>query len=1173
MKKVLKRILTIIIVFVLMSSVAFIIYATTQEKTDIVCSDINLFNALKNALPKNILISTDSSTRTISIPTDILATITSLSLENSNINNLTGLEKFTNLKELNLSNNMINSIEQLSEMNDLTTLDLSKNVSLGSNVNILSNKTNLTTLKISNIGISSVNFMRNLTQLREIDLSENNIGDLQPINAISDIQKLNLSNNRNLTSLDYIRIHSNLTNLNISYTGISSLDGIRVLSKLEELNVRSINTEDISPIVETWENEDTGETYAYLGNIRKLDISYIQNGLAFYDLKNLTKLSELYMLGCNIYSIDGIIDVTSLRYINLEENNIDNLEPLVEWGYENDRAYIEKKSNIKEIVLKNNNISNINTLAYIGDIDYLDLSENHIYNIVPIASKTFSKGFNIKDQYIELGVYDKDAEIDQYIILPNIFQQTRNSSSKVATNDDWSINGMTLNTENGYQQVGNYNVIIDKDKTEEDDLTIQINGGTADGTILKYYISKDSGAIDSLCFKDENLCEAIYSCLKSKKDDFSVLERAKNILNIIQYEIDRVEELDISSHNITYLDGLESFRNLQKLNASGNNFTTIEPLKYCLNIQDLNVSNTAIGNNNRAILEMRMLQKLDLSNTNMNSFNIINEYVDSGEEYDEIYLKDLNISSNGIDDITGIGKITYLENLYIANNRINSIIELKELTNLKILNAANNNIKDIQPLSRINTLRTLNVSNNRISDISPVNSRLTALYFSGNNVNDISSLYKMTSLTDLEMNNNYIEDISRIENLYIKNSFSMQQQKITRPIGSDTTGTISIELPSLFKSAKQNGSKVYTTSEFEVKNCTISGNNVLVNVDEIGDECATVKIIDGKANGSILYIAEPIKTEIKYDINNKTNQNVTATITFSRDVTITNNNGSNRYVFEKNGDFQFEFEDENGYVGHSVAEVDWIDKDKPTLDLQIQESENGVTATITSNEEVQQVEGWNLSDNQKTLTKEYKENKTENVVVKDLVGNETTIKVEITNIEEEGEEEDTTPPELSIRYSTTEQTNQSVTVTISSNEVVQEVEGWTLLDDQKTLTKEYSENANESIVVKDLAGNETTIDVTINNIVEIEEKIGDVNGNDKIDIGDILLIKRHIAYSSSADTARKNPKWKLSDEKISFGDVNKNGRLDTGDILKLQRYIAASNSDEIARKNPNWLNI
>ncbi len=53
----------------------------------------------------------------------------------------------------------------------------------------------------------------------------------------------------------------------------------------------------------------------------------------------------------------------------------------------------------------------------------------------------------------------------------------------------------------------------------------------------------------------------------------------------------------------------------------------------------------------------------------------------------------------------------------------------------------------------------------------------------------------------------------------------------------------------------------------------------------------------------------------------------------STEITITNNNGNDTYVFRENGEFTFEFEDKNGNKGSATAKVDWIDKDSPTADV------------------------------------------------------------------------------------------------------------------------------------------------------------------------------------------------------------------------------------------------
>ena len=56
---------------------------------------------------------------------------------------------------------------------------------------------------------------------------------------------------------------------------------------------------------------------------------------------------------------------------------------------------------------------------------------------------------------------------------------------------------------------------------------------------------------------------------------------------------------------------------------------------------------------------------------------------------------------------------------------------------------------------------------------------------------------------------------------------------------------------------------------------------------------------------------------------------------------------------------------------------------------------------------------------------------------------------------------------------------KEITVTITADEEVQSVSGWTLSSDKKTLTKTYSSSTTETITVYDLAGNGTTKTITV----------------------------------------------------------------------------------------------
>ena len=115
--------------------------------------------------------------------------------------------------------------------------------------------------------------------------------------------------------------------------------------------------------------------------------------------------------------------------------------------------------------------------------------------------------------------------------------------------------------------------------------------------------------------------------------------------------------------------------------------------------------------------------------------------------------------------------------------------------------------------------------------------------------------------------------------------------------------------------------------------------------DENRKEVQYVKIVADRTNGNWfaarafnLYqdlTKNPHPTAgVAYSTTKPTNGVVVARlINPSTEITITNNGGSDTYVFTENGNFTFEFVDANGNTGSAMAKVDWIDKSEPTVDV------------------------------------------------------------------------------------------------------------------------------------------------------------------------------------------------------------------------------------------------
>lgn len=82
------------------------------------------------------------------------------------------------------------------------------------------------------------------------------------------------------------------------------------------------------------------------------------------------------------------------------------------------------------------------------------------------------------------------------------------------------------------------------------------------------------------------------------------------------------------------------------------------------------------------------------------------------------------------------------------------------------------------------------------------------------------------------------------------------------------------------------------------------------------------------------------------------------------------------------------------------------------------------------------------------------------------------------------------------------------------------------------------------VYAKDKVGNETIKRSEGYNFLNI----GDIDGNKKIDITDIMILKRHIISGSKED-------WKITGEKLQKADINQKENIDITDLIILKKEV------------------
>ncbi len=203
--------------------------------------------------------------------------------------------------------------------------------------------------------------------------------------------------------------------------------------------------------------------------------------------------------------------------------------------------------------------------------------------------------------------------------------------------------------------------------------------------------------------------------------------------------------------------------------------------------------------------------------------------------------------------------------------------------------------------------------------------------------------------------------------------------------------------------------------------------------------------------------------EIEYSTTIITNGDITATLKPSEEVTITNNNGSDTYVFAENKEFTFEFVDKAGNTNSATATVDWIDKEAPTaiFEYNIKEAtKDPVIATLKPSEEV------TITNNNGLDTYTFTENGEFTFEFVDKAGNTGSATATVDWINK-------TNLVVSIEYSTKEPTKNPVIATLKSNEEI------TIINNDGKDTYTFTENGKFTFEFVDKDGNTNSATATV----------------------------------------------------------------------------------------------
>lgn len=259
--------------------------------------------------------------------------------------NLKPISYLSNLEELELSSFTLEDISPLKYLHNLKRLSiayLTRRDSGGSTsysvFNSLQENTKLERLKIIKCSLRAIPPISNFENIIELNLAVNDISDISILRRFTNIEELNLSNNKrieNFSSLEYL---SKLTSLDLCSTKFGNLEEISDLILLKILNLSNTQIVDIKSIACLNSLE-----YLNLSDNQIPDLSPLQNltNLKILCLRKFVKselkplislfnLSDLFLDGNEIIDIESLCKMKQLKILSLlncklseeEQNNI-----------------------------------------------------------------------------------------------------------------------------------------------------------------------------------------------------------------------------------------------------------------------------------------------------------------------------------------------------------------------------------------------------------------------------------------------------------------------------------------------------------------------------------------------------------------------------------------------------------------------------------------------------------------------------------------------------------------------------------------------------------------------------------------------------------------------------------------------------------------------------------
>lgn len=327
--------------------------------------------------------------------------------EGDEITDLSDLKLFPNLQKLELDDTAVTDLSALTGTK-LTALSLIDNEKIG-DYRQLASMTGLVELNLES-ELKDIDFIAQLPELKKLSLIDTKLLRLDPLIDCQNLTELYLEDNRELKDQNAIAQMVNLQSLTID--DVDTLEILRPLVNLKRLTVDGLYAADDLSVL------------GALSNLEYLELHGMGNGVkSFAPLTGLAALKEVNLSGGSFYfnttdlfsipnlerlnlsnstfgsDFSKIGNLTQIKYLNLDKIHVTVNNSVQTSGYYTEVYYdsveindivaeLSSLTTLEELHLRENEIESVDFAGTLTQLKYLDISENYIKDLSPLATCT-----------------------------------------------------------------------------------------------------------------------------------------------------------------------------------------------------------------------------------------------------------------------------------------------------------------------------------------------------------------------------------------------------------------------------------------------------------------------------------------------------------------------------------------------------------------------------------------------------------------------------------------------------------------------------------------------------------------------------------------------------------------------------------------------------------------